>query len=185
ATIWDVLALASSKRGLWRRILLRPPLARSERFLAAPAARVADAYAALNAGLHHLIQYLCFLRGTEEGKLTRRANVPALVHTSHDLLQHIERDRLAPDEKQLFRATPRNRVLWLSQFFHAPIASRMRSSLRFVALLSLAFVTGLVILLAVENAADYHIIWLERMRSQAAQQTTQGAAPDVGRTETR
>ena len=185
ATIWYALAIASSERALWRRILLRPPIAVYERFFAAPAARVADAYAALNGGLHHLIQYLCFLRGTDEDKLTRRANVPALVHTSHDLLQYIERDRLAPDEKQLFRATPRNRVLWLSQFFHGPLASRVRSSVRFVALLSLAFVTGLVILLAVEDAADYHIIWLERMRAEAAQQSTQGAAPDVGRTETR
>lgn len=182
ATVWYAVALVSSRRGPWR--LLHAPIAVYERFLAGPAARVADAFAALNHGLHHLIQYLCYLRGTEEAKLTRRANEPALVHTSRDLIEHIERDRLAPDEKQLFRATPRNRVLWLSQFFHAPIASRARSSVRFAVGLALAFVSGLFILLAVENAADYHIIWLERMRSQAAQ-STQGAVPDVRRPETR
>ena len=182
ATVWYAVALVSSRRGPWR--LLHAPIAVYERFLAGPAARVADAFAALNHGLHHLIQYLCYLRGTEEAKLTRRANEPALVHTSRDLIEHVERDRLAPDEKQLFRATPRNRVLWLSQFFHAPIASRARSSVRFAVGLALAFVSGLFILLAVENAADYHIIWLERMRSQAAQ-STQGAVPDVRRPETR
>ncbi|HEX9100825.1 MAG TPA: hypothetical protein VF997_01410, partial [Polyangia bacterium] len=181
ATLWYTLAIASSKRGLWRRVLLRPPIALYERFLAGPAARVADAYAALNHGLHHLIQYLCFLRGADEAKLTARANVPGLVHTSRDLLEHIERDRLAPDEKQLFRATPRNRVLWLSQFFHAPLTSRVRRSLRFFALVSLACVAGLLILLAVEDAADYHLIWLERVRSQS----TQGVTPDVRRPETR
>lgn len=181
-TVWYSVAIVSSRRGPWR--LLHAPIAVYERFLAGPAARVADAFAALNHGLHHLIQYLCYLRGTEEAKLTRRANEPALVHTSRDLIEHVERDRLAPDEKQLFRATPRNRVLWLSQFFHAPIASRARSSVRFAVGLALAFVGGLFILLAVENAADYHIIWLERMRSQAAQ-STQGAVPDVRRPETR
>lgn len=185
ATLWYALAIAASKRTWWRRVLVGAPIAVYERFFAGPAARVADGYAALNHGLHHLLQYLSFLRGIDESRLTARANVPRLVHTSRDLFEHLERDRLSLEEKQLFRATPRQRMLWLSPFFHAPLSSRVRSSLRFVALLALAFVTGLFILLAVEDAADYHLIWLERMRSQAAAQSSEGVTPDVGRAQTR
>jgi hypothetical protein len=174
ATLWFSLSSATSRLG---RLLLRPPIAFYERFLAAPAAIVADAYAALNHGLHHLIQFLCFLRDQDESPLTARANVPRLVQTSRDLLEKLSRDRLSPEERHLLRATPRNRVLWLSQFFHAPLTARNIRSVRVLALAAGAVVAGVLIVSAVWDAMDYHPVYVERMQAEATK-SVKGAAPD-------
>jgi hypothetical protein len=170
ATIGYSLIIASSRL---TRALVRPPIAFYERFLSTPAARVADAYAALNAGLHHLIQYLVFLRNHDDAPLTARANVPRLMQTSREQLERLGKDRLSTEERHRLRATPRNRLLWLSQFYHAPFAPLSDRSLRLVGGLVLFLIVGVAMLFAVNNALEYHPTWVERTRS------SQGAVPDV------
>jgi hypothetical protein len=170
ATLGYSIMIASSRI---TRALVRPPIAFYERFLSLPAARVADAYAALNAGLHHLIQYLAFLRNHDDAPLTARANQPVLMRASRDQLERLGRDRLSTEERQPLRATPRNRLVWLSQFYHAPFAPVSDRSLRVAGAVVFFLVAGVILLFAVNNALEYHPKWLERTRS------TQGAASDV------
>jgi hypothetical protein len=171
STLRYSLVLFTSKTWIYR-LLIRPPIKLHERFLSGPAARVADGYAALHAGLHHLIQYLCFLRGADETLLTARANMPRLMQTSRDLLERVDRDRLSAEERDLLRATPRDRVVWLSHFFHETLAPRSSRALRLAVALLVTFTVGGVITVAVRQAIDYHPVYVERMRS------TQGAAAD-------
>jgi len=146
-----------------------------ERFLSGPAARVADAYAALNQGLHQLIQYLSFVRGGADAWLTTRANAPRLIQTSKELLEHLDRAAIPTVERQLLAATPRNRLLWLSPLFHAPLGRRRDRGLRLAAVLTLALAAGVLLLFALRDAVDYHPIYVERMHSAAP---TQGASSD-------
>jgi hypothetical protein len=182
ATIWYSLALAWPRTSWAYRLLIRPPLALYERFLSGPAARVADAYTALNQGLHPLLQYLCFLRGVDEARLTARASVPSLIETSRDLLERMAQEPLRENEHGLLAAHPLNRLRWLSQFFHAKLASRMGSAARVLGGMAVAVILVVWAASAVRNAVDYHSVYLERVRP-AATQSTQGAARD-GRTGT-
>ena len=133
-----------------------------DRFLSGPAARVADAQAALNQGLHQLIQYLSFLRVGPAAPLTTRANAPKLIQTSKELFDHMDRAAIATVERQLLAATPRNRLLWLSHFFHAPLGRRRDRGLRIIAALALAMLAGGAIFLAVRDAIDFHPTYVER-----------------------
>jgi hypothetical protein len=164
STIRLSLALAEPKASRPLRWLIRAPIGLYDRFLSGPAARVGDAYAALNQGLHHLIQYLCFLRG-DAAWLTARANAPTLVQTSKELLERMDRAAIPSVDRHLLRATPRNRLLWLSQFFHAPLGSRRDRRLSVVAALLLALLGGAAIFSAVRDAIDYHPIYVERRSS--------------------
>lgn len=133
-----------------------------DRFLSGPAARIADAQVALNQGLHQLIQYLSFLRVGAAAPLTTRANAPKLIQTSKDLFEQMDRAAIATVERQLLAATPRNRLLWLSHLFHAPLGRRRDRGLRILAALAVVAVAGGALFLAVRDAADYHATYLER-----------------------
>ena len=162
STIRLSLALAAPRRARLVRWLIAVSIGAYERFLSGPAARVADAQAALNQGLHHLIQYLSFVRAGAEVLLTTRANAPKLIQTSKELLERMDRASISTFERQVLRATPRNRLLWLSRFFHAPLGRRRDRGLRLIAALALAMLAGGAILVAVRDAVDYHSIYLER-----------------------
>jgi hypothetical protein len=177
ATLWYSLALAWPRTSWRYKLLIRPPLALYERLFSGPASRVADAYSALNQALHPLIQYLAFLRGVDEKQLTARASLPALIHTSSEVLQGLERDPPRDNERSLLAAHPRNRLRWLSQFFYAPLGSRAGRAMRVVGSLAVVLVVGVLVVRAVLNAIEYHPGYLERMQSQETQ-STQGAAPD-------
>jgi hypothetical protein len=164
ALTWDVV----SSRAGWFSHLLRAPLTLYERLLAAPAARVADAYAALNSGLHHLVQYLCFLRGTGETLLTARADVPRLAGTSRIMVTEVQRSEPSARELQDFHATPRDRVVWLASIFHGQIfRGRLRWG-RVVVALAAAALAGVLAAQSISRAIAYHPIYVERMKSQAA-----------------
>jgi hypothetical protein len=165
------LALAGQKASFPRRWLLAATVGVYDRFFSGPAARVADAEAALGQGLHHLIQYLWFLRSGANPLLTTRANAPRLIQTSKDLLEQTARWDV-PSERQRLAATPRNRLLWLSRLFHAPLAGRADNPLRMAVALLLLLVAGGALFFAVRDAIDYHPFYVERMRP------AQGAAPD-------
>ena len=74
----------------------------------------------------------------------------------------MDRAAIATVERQLLAATPRNRLLWLSQLFHAPLGRRRDRGLRLVAALALALVAGGALFFAVRDAVDYHPIYLQR-----------------------
>ncbi len=160
-------ALTGRKASRLRRWLVAATVDVYDRFLSGPAARVADAEAALNQGLHPLIQYLAFLRGGAEPSLTTRANAPELIQTSKELLEHMDRQAIPTVERQLLAATPRNRLLWLSRLFHAPLARRADRALGTAVALVLAVVAGGALYVAVRDAFDYHPIYVERMRASA------------------
>jgi hypothetical protein len=177
STIRYSLVLGSQRLAWLYRFVVRPPIKFYERFLAGPGAKVADAYAALNHGLHHLIQYLFFLRVGEEAPLTARANVPRLMQTSREMVERISRDRLSAEERHLLRATPRERALWLSQSFFAPVTARRSQSLRVLAGIALAVTVGILIVTAVVDAVDYHPTYVERMQQERAN-SKPGDGPD-------
>jgi hypothetical protein len=138
------------------RIITRPVMALYTRFLSGPAARVADAHAALHQGLHHLIQYLAFLRGEDESRLTARADMPRLIQTSRDLLERVELGRSTTEEQLLLAATPRNRLVWLSRFLHAPLAERSHRVRGVLGAAALIVLVAIVLAALVRDAIDYH-----------------------------
>jgi hypothetical protein len=152
------------------RFVIRPPLALYQRFLSAPAARIGDAYVALQTGFHHLVQYLCFVRGADESLLTARANEPRLVKASHDLLTRLDEEEPTAEERQLFRATPRYRTAWLVRFFHESTSPVARSARWARALLVVAIVasTGFLVVRSVRSAISYHPTYVARIQAQAA-----------------
>src|SRR5262249_15031200 len=90
STVALFFEVASAGLG-WCSRLVRLPVTIYENLLAGPAAKVADAYAALNGALHPLIQYLCFVRGADERLLTARADVPRLMQTSVVMIAQLDR----------------------------------------------------------------------------------------------
>jgi hypothetical protein len=177
STLRLAFGLVGPKASGFRRWLVAATIGVYDRFLSGPAARVADAEVALNQGLHHLIQYLSFVRGGADAWLTVRANVPHLIRTSKDLLEHLDRAAIPTVERQALAATPRNRLLWLSGLFHAPLGRRADRGLRVAVALLLAVVAGGGLLFALRDAIDYHPIYVERMQPDRAPMT-QGASSD-------
>jgi hypothetical protein len=177
ATIRLAVAIAEP-RGIGPfKWLIRGALSFYDRFLAWPAARVADGYAALNQGMHHLIQYLSFVRGTDELGLTARASAPRLIRTSKELLEQLDRAAIPTIDRQALRATPRNRLLWISQLFYAPLARRRDRGLAAVLALALALAAGTGIIVAVRRAIDYHPVYVERLEAEAARPSEGDTSP--------
>lgn len=176
STIRSSLEVASSRAKSLDRFFVRPPIVLYERFLSGPAAKVGDAYAALHAGFHHLIQYLCFVRGTDEALLTARADEPRLVKASHEMLARIANEANEPNaanaanvagDLDLFRATPRSRVAWLARFFHAPLARPTVRWGRVLGALAFAALAGVFVVRSVRDAIAYHPTYVARMKAQA------------------
>lgn len=178
STVRLALALATARASWLSRRLLKWGFAFSARFLAAPAATLADASVALNRGLDHLIQYLWVADGGAAEPLTARANAPQLLRTSRELLQALG----GRPSRQLLRATPRTRLERLAACFYSPIAPPPRRRVARVLLaLAVALAAFAGVGSAVAEALDYHPVYQERMRAQdearsQAVQQEQGAA---------
>jgi hypothetical protein len=157
--------------------LLRLPLSFYERFLSIPAAKVADAYAALNTGLYPLVQYLCFLRGTHEALLTARADVPHMVETARVMLTRLEREPPLPAEKDAFRATPRDRAIWLTHVFQGRLVKGRVFWGRVAGATLAALLVGAFAVRSVADAIAYHPTYERRMKAQAAKSTQGETAP--------
>jgi hypothetical protein len=184
ATIRHSFTVALARASLLSRLLMRGLLALYDRFLSGPAATVADSYAALNHGLHHLIQYLAFLKGTDGASspslLTARADVPRLVHVSKEILDAVGRESGSTTEqdRQLLRATPTSRLLWLSQFFYKPLALRRNRLLRTAFALAFSLAAAALALSGAWNALAYHPTYVERMnRMQSEASASNEGAP--------
>jgi hypothetical protein len=169
-TIGLTIAVIASGPSFFAR-LVRLPLSLYERFFSAPAAKIADAYAALNSGLHHLVQYLCYVRGADEKLLTNRANMPRLIETSRTMLAKLERDEPEAGERDAFRATPRDRADWLTTVFEAGMApGRVRWG-RILVAVAFATLAGFFVVRSIRASIAYHPTYVERMKSTATEPT--------------
>lgn len=138
------------------------------RYLSRAPAVVADAAAALSAGRDHLVQYYFLLRSTDERHLTVRADGPRLHRASRDILNQLAAEEPAGEDRQLFRATLRNRLVSLSRFFYSPLEERHARSFRKTALAVLGAALAVLLSVKAAGAIDYHPMYLERMREQHA-----------------
>ncbi len=137
------------------------------RFAARWPAVLGDAFAALNQGRDHLIQYLFFVRTRQLLPLTARASVPIMVRTSKEILDLVAAEEPDGADRQLFRATPRNRLVWLSRLFFEPIPEPRERRLRLAAMLALVVALGAAVAASVREAQRYHPVWVERMQAPA------------------
>jgi len=78
---------------------------------------VADAYVVLNHGRHHLAQHIYYSLNGETDLLTQRGNPQRLLRISKEIFSKFQ--RISPSKEDLHRnrATPLNRMIWLSRFF--------------------------------------------------------------------
>lgn len=150
STMRLAIEVASQRVPFIYRFLVRPPLLVYERFLSWPAARIGDAFAALNGAFHHLVQYLTFERGAGTEHLTARANEPQLVKVSHGLLERPEADD--------------GRIQWLARYFHAALApARKVRWARMAAALAITAALGFLLVRSVNDAIRYHPQYVQRM----------------------
>jgi hypothetical protein len=181
-TIFATFSLAFT---LWNpfglRLVGRALGALYQRFASRPTALVADAYAALSFATHHLIQYLHYLRTRDESALTARGDATLLNRTSRDILDALAGEQPAGDDRQLFRATPRNRLVSLSRFFYTPIPEEHGRWFRRAAAIGAAAVACLLVAAAVAEAVHYHPTYvdrIEKMEQRLAE--SQSGGPDAG-----
>jgi hypothetical protein len=175
-TVYWALAVAWPGPSIVARFF-RLPITLYEALLSAPAAKVGDAYAALNSGLHHLIQYLCYLRGIDDAKLTARANFPRLANTSREMLATLAgKEPTAEERRDVFRATPRDRAEWLTSIFHGqPVGGRIRWG-RLLGSIAFVVIAGVLLVRSVSAAIAYHPVYVERMKSQASKSSLPSTA---------
>jgi hypothetical protein len=162
STLRQSLALAMPRAWLPVRLVMQGFAFLYRSFLAAPAAIVADAHAALHRGMHHLIQFIDLTRGGTP-RLTTRANGPQLVAASKEIFDRLEQEEAG--SRFLFTPTGRNRLLWLSRFFHAPLGARFGR--RALGLAAAFAVAATLTYGAVRAAVQYHPVYIDRMQKEA------------------
>jgi hypothetical protein len=154
------------------KVLERPRLARLSqrlgdffrRIFSRPLAVIADSYAALNYGRDHLIQYYAYLRDPNHPQLTVRADAMSLFRTSRDILDQIASTPASGEDLQLFRATLRNRLISLSQFFYTPVEELRARVVRVFTGLAALGAVALLVIISILGAVEYHPLYLQRMR---------------------
>lgn len=175
STIELTLNWRSSKASWLSRLFMAAAIEPYKRLLSGPAAMVADAYVALNHGLHHLIQYLLHVRDDDSPLLTARAGVPDLLRTSKIILDRAATSMVTAEDRKLLAATPRNRLIWLSRFFHRPLFAERDQRLRRIFAFVFAAAFCALFVRAVDDAFRYHPHYVERMSAAEAQKE---GAPD-------
>jgi hypothetical protein len=167
-TLARALALGRPHASWPSRMLMRGLFGLHARFVAWPRIAISDAYAALNNALHPLIQHLHLKGGGALAVLTARADAPHLVEISKTLLEGLVTKKPSGDDTQLYRPTPRNRMLWLAPFFAARLAPPRARALR---ALTLAAAAALVMAVAADqliDALNYRPIYVDRMTQMRA-----------------
>jgi hypothetical protein len=173
ATVGLYFQVASAGLG-WFSPLVRLPVTIYENLLAGPAAKVADAYAALNGALHPLIQYLCFVRGVDERLLTARADVPRLMQTSVVMSAQLDRKPPTAAERSILRTTPRDRSAWLARFFYEPLGPPGFRWARALGGVVFAAALASLVVRQVSEAVAYHPTYVARMKSLTTPAATEG-----------
>ncbi|MEZ4269963.1 MAG: hypothetical protein R3C68_00520 [Myxococcota bacterium] len=126
-------------------------------------AKLADAYVALHWGRDHLIQYLYLLTTGTGEFLTARATTTFCRTNPCTSSPKPDEELLRDDDPQVLRATPRNRLLWLSRFFYDlnidTGTNRWRGIMIAFAAISITVWLGF----AVHHAVSYQTIYAQRM----------------------
>ena len=144
-------------------------------------ALLADTYAALNLGKNHLIQCLDLLKSGKSDLLTARADAPELINTSREILMALAAEETEGVDRQIFRATLKNRLLWLSRFTYAPLQKRRHVLFKAFALVGgLAAAVGFLTFV-IQEAVAYHSIYVARIQTleQTLGENEQGIVDDV------
>ena len=144
----------------WIGALERLAIAFYRRFFARYPAVVADGYAALNRGLHHLIQHLDYLRTRSDAGLTARADEPTLHSTSSEILRRIAAETGSVEDHT------RNRLVWLSTHLFAEIPEKRLVSLRMLFGTALVLATAGWIAKLVLESIEYQPIYQKRIQEQ-------------------
>jgi len=118
---------------------------------------IADGYAALNRGLHPLIQYLDYLRTKSDAHLTARADEPLLAGTTTEILRRV----IAEDEKPQDRA--QRRLFSLAEYLSGDVHVA-RSKLRVAVYAVAALVAAAFAVSAIKETIDYQPVYEKRMR---------------------
>jgi hypothetical protein len=166
ATLGLFVEVVAARSG-WLAAFVRLPLTLYENLFAVPAARVADAYAALNGALHPLIQYLCFVRGGHAELLTARASAPRLMQTSREMVARLAGRPPTAAERSVLRVTPRDRCEWLARVFYEPLSPPRVRWVRIAGGVALAAAFGALLVRYVSDAIAYHPTYAARMQSLA------------------
>ena len=125
-----------------------------------------DGYAALNLARNHLVQYLYYAGFAQDDLLSARADGPELQAISNEIFARVRAQESGSLDRQRRRATVRNRLVWLSQFFDTGLSMPRRrwAGIMAYALVSLSVLAGSFFLF--KQAADYHATYVQRMAEQ-------------------
>lgn len=130
---------------------------------------LADSYVVLNHGRDHLFQYLFMERSDRLTHLTARADAPHLLRLSHEILRSITAEETTAEDQQIFRATPRNRLVWLSRYLEVSLPEPHVRRFR-IAVAALVVVTlGATLAFAVQGSVIYSGVYAERMQALRAE----------------
>ncbi len=138
----------------------------AHRFLIRPLSHstiMSDAFAALNGGLHQLIQFLYLDLTGKFRLLTTRGHSTDLNGTSREIFRNLQGRKDEGIESQRLIS----RITWLSQYTRFPMAMSKELSPLFVftlALISIGFFSFSTY--AVNNAIQYHPTYVERIEGE-------------------
>lgn len=135
------------------------------RWLSRHRALVADAHAALHGAGHHLIQYLAWTQWRDQRLLTS-ASAGSRAIATEEILRRIAAEPPDRLDRHFFRATVRNRLVWLSRFTRSPILEAREARYRRLWWLAIAIATLLSLTFAIKRAIDYHPIYLDTIEEE-------------------
>ncbi len=165
-TLLQSIELRFASRGAWVEKPVRAAVDLHRRLLSRAPALLADGYAALNLARNHLVQYLYYAGFAQDDLLSARADGPELQAISNEIFARVRAQESGSLDRQRRRATVRNRLVWLSQFFDTGLSMPRRrwAGIMAYALVSLSVLAGSFFLF--KQAADYHATYVQRMAEQ-------------------
>lgn len=145
---------------------------------------LADSYAALNSGRHHLTQHIYFQLTGYERMLTTRGDETLLYATSTTIFSEVGAISPTKEDALPLRSTLRNRLIWLSEFFYRPLPHESSAWLRQLSMGALLITVLIVVHHFVHESIEYDHVYTARMeearRKIVEQEKKQnGDNPDV------
>jgi len=124
---------------------------------------VADAYVVLQHGRHHLAQYIYYWASGETDLLTQRGNRQQLQKVSKQIFSKFQRISRSKEDLHRNRATPFNRMIWLSQFFSAGVPDYPYKKGKPIVPALMGLLALLVIGFEFTKAYEYRPVYEQRM----------------------
>lgn len=172
-------------RRVWQRWAVRPYTLVVARY----PALLADAYAALNHGRNHLVQYLAWRVWRNDDQLTARAYPPVLERQTEEIFGHLRNESKRRESQPAIHARAagadldRRRLVWMTWFTHDRLLTRRAVIARRLsyAVVGVALLIGVA--LGIKRAIDYHPTYVDRMEArQKANKATTTNGTDHGET---